>query len=174
MPAVMLASTMLLLDRSVSTQFFNLAEGGDVLLYQYLFWFFDHPEVYIIFLPETGIVSTIIPTFSCGPMFGYTAAVLAMVATGFLAFASGSITCTHRRCSLSFIGALYYWMPKFTGWMLNEVAGQWHFWLFFIGFNFTFFPMHLLGLHGMTSRIYTYSPGMEWSELNLLASFASC
>jgi cytochrome c oxidase subunit 1 len=86
MPAVMLASTMLLMDRSISTQFFNPAEGGDVLLYQHLFWFFGHPEVYIIFLPGTGIASTIISTFSRRPIFGYTALVLATVATGFIGF----------------------------------------------------------------------------------------
>ena len=76
MPAVMLSSTMLLMDRSVNTHFFNPAEGGDAMLYQHLFWFFGHPEVYIIFIPGTGIVSTIIATFSRRRIFGYTALVL--------------------------------------------------------------------------------------------------
>ena len=71
MPAIMVASTSLILDRLVGTHFFNPAEGGDVLLWQHLFWFFGHPEVYIIFLPAVGMVSTIIPTFSRRPMFGY-------------------------------------------------------------------------------------------------------
>ena len=60
LPAIMVASTSLILDRLVGTHFFNPAEGGDVLLWQHLFWFFGHPEVYIIFIPGTGIVSTII------------------------------------------------------------------------------------------------------------------
>ncbi|HEX2618289.1 MAG TPA: cytochrome c oxidase subunit I, partial [Flavobacteriales bacterium] len=86
MPAVMLSSTMLILDRLVGTHFFNPSEGGDVLLFQHLFWFFGHPEVYIIFLPAVGMVSTILPTFARRPMFGYTAIVVAMLATGVLAF----------------------------------------------------------------------------------------
>ncbi len=60
MPAIMVASTSLILDRLVGTHFFNPAEGGDVLLWQHLFWFFGHPEVYIIFIPAVGMVSTIV------------------------------------------------------------------------------------------------------------------
>jgi cytochrome c oxidase subunit I len=86
MPSVMVSSTMLILDRLVSTQFFNPAEGGDALLWQHLFWFFGHPEVYIIFLPATGFISAIIPTFARRPMFGYLPLVLALIATGFLSF----------------------------------------------------------------------------------------
>jgi heme/copper-type cytochrome/quinol oxidase subunit 1 len=71
MPAVMVASTMLILDRLVGTHFFNPAEGGDALLWQHLFWFFGHPEVYIIFMPATGMVSSIIATFARRPVFGY-------------------------------------------------------------------------------------------------------
>ena len=67
MPAVMLASTFLITDRLVSTQFFNPAEGGDVLLWQHLFWFFGHPEVYIIFVPALGMISEIMPTFARRP-----------------------------------------------------------------------------------------------------------
>jgi cytochrome c oxidase subunit 1 len=86
MPAVMLASTMLILDRLVGTQFFNPAEGGDSLLWQHLFWFFGHPEVYIIFIPATGMVASIIATFARRPVFGYLPLVLALIATGFLSF----------------------------------------------------------------------------------------
>src|SRR5207248_6325529 len=86
MPAVMLSSTSLILDRLVGTHFFNPAEGGDALLWQHLFWFFGHPEVYIIFIPATGMVSTIITTFSRRPMFGYLAVVLALVSTAFIGF----------------------------------------------------------------------------------------
>jgi len=86
MPAVMVASTMLILDRLVGTHFFNPAEGGDALLWQHLFWFFGHPEVYIIFIPATGMVSSIIVTFSRRPAFGYLALVLSIIAVGFLSF----------------------------------------------------------------------------------------
>jgi cytochrome c oxidase subunit I len=86
MPAVMVASTMLILDRLVGTQFFNAAEGGDALLWQHLFWFFGHPEVYIIFLPATGMVSAIIAAFARRPIFGYLPLVLSLVAVGFLSF----------------------------------------------------------------------------------------
>ncbi len=86
MPAVMLASTALILDRLVGTHFFNPAEGGDALLWQHLFWFFGHPEVYIIFIPALGIVSSIIATFARRPIFGYPAMVLSLIATAFLGF----------------------------------------------------------------------------------------
>ncbi|MCS0460297.1 MULTISPECIES: cytochrome c oxidase subunit I [Rhizobium] len=86
MPAIMVASTALILDRLVGTHFFNPAEGGDVLLWQHLFWFFGHPEVYIIFLPAVGMVSTIVATFTRRPVFGYLAMVMALIATGVLAF----------------------------------------------------------------------------------------
>jgi cytochrome c oxidase subunit I len=86
MPAVMVASTALILDRLVGTHFFNPAEGGDAILFQHLFWFFGHPEVYIIFLPATGMVSAIIPTFARRPMFGYLPLVLSLIAVGILAF----------------------------------------------------------------------------------------
>jgi cytochrome c oxidase subunit I len=86
MPAIMVASTSLILDRLVGTHFYNPAEGGDVLLWQHLFWFFGHPEVYIIFLPAVGMISTMIATFSGRPVFGYLPLVLALVGTGILAF----------------------------------------------------------------------------------------
>ena len=86
MPAVMVSSTSLILDRLVSTHFFNQAEGGDALLWQHLFWFFGHPEVYIIFVPALGMMSEVIGTFSRRPVFGYIAMVLSMVATAFIGF----------------------------------------------------------------------------------------
>lgn len=86
MPAIVVASTSLILDRLVGTHFFNPAEGGDVLLWQHLFWFFGHPEVYIIFLPAAGMVSTMIEPFARRPAFGYLALVMALIATGILAF----------------------------------------------------------------------------------------
>jgi cytochrome c oxidase subunit 1 len=67
-------------------------------------------------------------------------------------------------------GACYLWFPKATGRLLSETLGRWHFWLFFIGTNVTFFPMHLLGLDGMPRRVYTYLPEMGWDAMNLLAT----
>jgi cytochrome c oxidase subunit I len=86
MPAVALASSMLISDRLVGTHFYNAYEHGDALLWQHLFWFFGHPEVYIIFLPATGFMSTMVETFSRRPIFAYPIVVLALISTGILAF----------------------------------------------------------------------------------------
>ncbi len=88
MPAVMLCSLMLETDRlaHVGTHFYNTAEGGDPLLWQHLFWFFGHPEVYIIFIPATGIVSAIVPTFARRQIFGYRALVWSTIAVGVIGF----------------------------------------------------------------------------------------
>jgi heme/copper-type cytochrome/quinol oxidase subunit 1 len=67
-------------------------------------------------------------------------------------------------------GAMYFWLPKITGRMLSEKLGHLNFWLFFIGFNLTFFPMHLLGLKGMPRRVYTYQPEMDWGGMNQVAT----
>jgi cytochrome c oxidase subunit I+III len=258
MPSVALASMMLAFDRLVGTHFFNPAEGGDPLLWQHLFWFFGHPEVYIMFLPATGFISEIIPVFARRKMFGHTALVLSLVATAFLAFGlwvhhmfttglpqlgqsfftaaslmiaipSGvQVFCwiatlwagrprfaTPLLFAIGFIvlfvlggitgvmvasvpfdqqahdtyfvvahlhyvqigafvfplfAAIYFWFPKVTGRLLGETAGRWHFWLFFVGMNVTFFPMHFLGLMGMTRRVYTYLPEHGFGPLNLLAT----
>jgi cytochrome c oxidase subunit 1 len=68
------------------------------------------------------------------------------------------------------LGAAYYWFPKITGRMMSERLGRWSFWLIFVGFNLTFFPMHILGLQGMPRRVYTYQPDMPWHGLNLFVS----
>jgi cytochrome c oxidase subunit I+III len=258
MPAVMLASSFLIMDRLVGTHFYNAAEGGDPLLWQHLFWFFGHPEVYIIFVPALGMISSIIQTFARRPLFGRLPLVVSLVATGFLAFglwvhhmfATGlprmgnsfytaasmmialpsgvQIFCwivtlgtgTARFATpllfaigffVTFVlggltgvmqasvpldlqlhdtyfvvahfhyvliggavfplfGAFFYWFPKFTGKMLDERAGKWTFWLFFSGFNVTFFPMHIVGLQGMPRRVYTYSREMGWDLWNLVST----
>jgi cytochrome c oxidase subunit 1 len=261
MPAIMVASTALILDRLVATQFFNAAEGGDALLFQHLFWFFGHPEVYIIFVPATGMVGTIVATFSRRPLFGYIAIVLSMVSIGFIGFglwvhhmfATGipqlgesfftaasimialpsgiQVFCwiatmwngkVVLKSPMLFVlgffvifviggltgvmlasvpldlqvhdtyfvvahfhyvliggavfplfGALHYWYPKFTGRMLSEALAAATFWLFFIGFNLTFFPMHLLGLKGMPRRVYTYPAEVGWGTMNMLAGIGA-
>jgi cytochrome c oxidase subunit 1 len=258
MPAVVTGSSLLLLDRLVGTHFYNPAEGGDTLLWQHLFWFFGHPEVYIIFVPALGIVSSIIATFTRRPIFGYTAMVLALVATGFIGFglwvhhmfATGlpqlgltyftaasmiiaipsgiQIFCwiasiwrgrprlaTPMLFVLGFvvifvlgglsgvtlaavpfdlqvhdtyyvvahfhyvllggavfplIGGIYFWFPKMTGRLMSERLGVINFWMLFVGFNLTFFPMHILGFQGMPRRIYTYPADMGWGPLNLLST----
>jgi cytochrome c oxidase subunit 1 len=68
------------------------------------------------------------------------------------------------------LGAVYYWFPKFTGRMMSERLGKWHFWLALIGFNTAFFPMHLLGLWGMPRRVYTYPEFLGWGPTNLLVT----
>jgi cytochrome c oxidase subunit I+III len=258
MPSVMLASTFLILDRLVGTHFYNQAEGGDALLWQHLFWFFGHPEVYIFFLPAQGFMSTMIGTFSRRPVFGYLGIVVAIASTAFIGFGvwvhhmfatglpqlgqsfftaasimivvptgfqifcwigtlwTGRVRITvpmlyvlaffavfliggltgvmlaavpldqqvhdtffvvaHLHYVLiggsvfPLLGVIHYWFPKMTGRMLGDRLGRIGFWIFFVGFNLTFFPMHQLGLQGMPRRIYTYPAHMGWGPLNMLAS----
>ena len=86
MPVLAGAVTMLLTDKYFATSFFNAAGGGDPVMYQHIFWFFGHPEVYIMILPAFGIVSQIIPTFARKPLFGYESMVYATASIAFLSF----------------------------------------------------------------------------------------
>jgi cytochrome c oxidase subunit I+III len=261
LPAVVSSSTFLLLDRLVGTHFYNPAEGGDTVLYQHLFWFFGHPEVYIIFVPALGMVSAIITTFTRRPTFGYTPLVLSLFTTGFIGFSvwvHHMFTTGLPQLGLSFftaasliiviptavqmfcwiaalwkgqtrletpllfvlgfiaifvlgglsgvtlasvpidlqvhdtyyvvahfhyvliggavfplIGAVYYWYPKITGRLMNARLGMWNFVTLFIGFNVTFFPMHILGFLGMPRRVYTYPEYMSWTTLNIISSMGA-
>jgi cytochrome c oxidase subunit 1 len=72
--------------------------------------------------------------------------------------------------TFALFSGIYFWFPKMSGRLLDERLGKLHFWLFFIGTNLTFFPQHILGLLGMPRRIYTYPPGLGWSQLNFMSS----
>src|SRR5689334_12861850 len=261
LPALSAGLTMLLLDRHGYTHFFLPQEGGNAVLYQHVFWFFGHPEVYIMVLPAMGIVSEVLPVFARKPIFGYTAIVLSTIFIGFysmlvwahhmftvglptsldgffmvssmiiavptgikifnwvattwrgnlqfdtpMLFALGFIALfTMGGLSGIFLAAfpidwqvhdtyyvvahfhyvlfggtvfgvfagLYYWWPKMFGRLLDERLGKLHFVLMFIGFNLTFMPQHMLGLLGMTRRIYTYSHGGIWEVYNLISTVGS-
>jgi cytochrome c oxidase subunit I+III len=86
MPSVVIASTELMLDRAINTQFFVPEMGGNPLLWQHLFWFFGHPEVYIIFVPALGMVSEVLATFTRRPVVGYPLLVLSLISIGMLSF----------------------------------------------------------------------------------------
>src|SRR5690606_38731570 len=85
-PSIILGTLLLELERALDWPFFDPTRGGDPLLWQHLFWFFGHPEVYIIFLPAAGVTSMIVPTVARTPLVGYRLVVLALIATGFISF----------------------------------------------------------------------------------------
>jgi cytochrome c oxidase subunit 1 len=246
-------------DRVMHTNFFHVAEGGYVLGYQHIFWFYSHPAVYIMMLPGFGIISEVMAVFSRKPIFGYRLMALSLmgilvlgfsvwahhmfvaglapwlrvpmmvtsmiiaVPTGIkifswlatmwegklhfrtpMLFALGFISMfvlgglsgiflasvpidiaasdtyfivAHIHYVLfggsvfTIFAGIYYWFPKMTGRMYSEKLGKTHFWLTFIGFNGTFFPMHWVGLQGMPRRVADYSA--EFGNWNLVISMFS-
>jgi len=156
-PAVILATLLLELERAFGWPFFAAARGGDALLWQHLFWFFGHPEVYIIFLPAAGMVSMILPTMVGKPLVGYRLVVLAMVATGFLSFGlwvHHMFTTGIPRLSLSFFQAASMAVAVPAGiqvfaWIATLAQGRMRITtpgLFILGFLFTFVMGGLTGV----------------------------
>ena len=250
---------MLLTDRFFGTSFFTASGGGDPILFQHIFWFFGHPEVYILILPAFGIISTIIPTFARKKLFGYDSMVYATASIALLSFIvwahhmftvgmplAGEIffmfatmliavptgvkvfnwVATMWKGSMTFetpmlfaiafiilftiggfsglmlaivpadfqyhdtyfvvahfhyvlvpgaifgiIAGVYYWLPKWTGRMYDELLGKIHFWLTTIFVNVTFFPMHFVGLAGMPRRIPDYA--LQFADFNAIASIGA-
>jgi cytochrome c oxidase subunit 1 len=126
-PPLTAALAMLLIDRQFGGSFFNAAAGGDPILWQHLFWFFGHPEVYIVILPAFGIMSEVVPVFSRKPLFGYRAMVLSMVAIAALSMAVWAHHMfTTGLVSLPFFSALSLLIAVPTGIKIfNWIATMW-------------------------------------------------
>ena len=250
---------LVLFDRVMHMNYFETVNGGYVLGYQHIFWFYSHPAVYIMMLPGFGIISEVVSVMSRKPIFGYRLMALSLLAililgfsvwahhmfvagmapwlrvpmmvttlliavptgikifswvatiwdgkihfttpmlwaVGFIAMFTigglsgimlGSVPIDIEANQTYFIVAhihyvlfggsiftvfagIYYWYPKMTGRMYNERLGKLHFWLTFIGFNLTFFPMHYIGLQGMPRRVADYAG--RFADFNLFISIAS-
>ncbi len=130
MPVIAAAVTMLLTDRHFGTHFYDPAQGGSPLLWQNLFWFFGHPEVYIMVLPGFGLVSEILPVFARKPIFGYKAIAASTVAIaflGFLTWAHHMFTAPIPEALLVFVMLSSFFIAIPTGVkMLNWIATLWH------------------------------------------------
>ncbi len=248
-----------LFDRILHTSFFIPENGGYVLGYQHIFWFYSHPAVYIMILPGFGIISEIISSMSRKPIFGYRLMAMSLMgilvlgfsvwahhmfvagmadwlrvpmmistlliavptgvkvfswlatlwegkihlntpmlfALGFISmFVIGGLSGIYLAAVpidihasdtyfivahihyvlfggsvLTIFAGVYYWFPKMTGRMYDERLGKLHFWLTFVSFNLTFFPMHWVGLHGMPRRVADYSS--EYGDINLFITISS-
>ena len=129
MPVIAAAVTMLLTDRHFGTHFFDPANGGSPVLWQHLFWFFGHPEVYIMVLPGFGIISEILPVFARKPIFGYKAIAASTVAIaflGFLTWAHHMFTAPIPEAILVFVMLSSYFIAVPTGVkILNWIATLW-------------------------------------------------
>jgi cytochrome c oxidase subunit I len=255
-PVLIAALLMGMLDRTANTSFYLASGGGSPYLYENLFWFFGHPEVYILALPGFGIVLEILPVFTRKPLWGYRLAVAGMFGVALLSFfvwqhhlfvsgmnstlrpfymlttelisiptgiiflnAMGTLwrgrirytvpmlftlafffnfligglsgvflsdvpsdVTTHGSYFVmahfhytimgglvfAFFAATYFWLPKMTGVVLNERLAKLHFWLMFIFFNLTFFPLFAAGFLDMPRRVSTYP-----SNLQVLNDFVS-
>jgi cytochrome c oxidase subunit I len=258
-PVLAAAIIMVGLDRTVDTSFYLASEGGSPFLWDNLFWFFGHPEVYILALPGFGIVLEILPVFARKPLWGYRLAVAGMFGVALMSFmvwqhhlfVSGinanlrpfymfttelisiptgviflngmgtlwrakirftvpmlfsmafffnfligglsgvflsdvpSDVTTHGSYFVmahfhytimgglvfALMGGVYFWVPKMTGWKLNERLGKLHFWTMFIFFNTTFFPLFAAGLLGMPRRVSNYNPSLH--TLNVFVSISA-
>jgi cytochrome c oxidase subunit I len=248
-PVLVAAQLMSLMDRAANTGYYIASLGGSPYLYENLWWFFGHPEVYILALPGFGIVLEILPVFARKPLWGYRLAVAGMlgvtllsfmvwqhhlfvsgmnsslrpfymfttelisIPTGFI-FLNGMGTLWRGRIRFSvpmlfalafffnfligglsgiflsdvpsdvtthgsyfvmahfhytimgglvfaFFAGTYYWLPKMLGVVLNETLAKVHFWLMFVFFNLTFFPLFAAGFVGMPRRVSTYAPGLQ-------------
>ncbi len=253
-PLLFVAGLFGVLDRTALTAFFVNEHGGSSFLWENLFWFFGHPEVYIMALPGFGIVAEMLPVFCGKPLFAYRVGAAGMVGvallsffvwqhhlfqsginpdmrplfmlttelisipTGFIYlvglgtlwrakirfevpmlfclalyfnFLIGGITgvflsdvpvnvtlhgsffvMAHFHYTImgglvfAFFGGLYYWLPKMTGYSMNKRLGQIHFWVMFIFFNLTFFPLFVVGLLGMPRRVFEYASGCRASTIS--------
>jgi len=173
MPFLTVAGVLLLFDRMAGTNFFSVTEGADPLLWQYLFWFFGHPEVYIMILPGFGVISEVLPVFSGKPIFGYKMVAYSGVAIGFLSFG----VFVHHMFVAGIDPALQIFFMSSTmliavptGVKVFSWLGTIQFLTFFIAFNMAFYPMHQLGLEGMPRRTFHYPQSPEWGFLNLIAT----
>jgi cytochrome c oxidase subunit I len=248
-PVLVAAMLMVLMDRAANTSFFLASAGGSQYLYENLFWFFGHPEVYILALPGFGIVLEILPVFARKPLWGYRLAVAGMLGVTLLSFmvwqhhlfvsgmnaglrpfymlttelisiptgfiflnAIGTLWRARIRLTVpmlfalafffnfligglsgvflsdvpsdvtthgsyfvmahfhytimgglvfAFFAAVYYWLPKMLGFTLNETLAKIHFWLMFVFFNLTFFPLFAAGFLDMPRRVSTYAPHLQ-------------
>ncbi|CAI7647292.1 unnamed protein product [Penicillium discolor] len=171
-------------DRVLGAHIYDPANGG-VLLWQHLFWFFGHPEVYIIALPFFGIVSEIFPVFSRKPIFGYKTLVYATIAIAALSVAvwahhiDSYFVVAHFHYVVfgtvvfAMFAGFYFWWPKWTGRMLNERLGYVHFWMLFIGFHMTFLIHHWLGVEGMPRRYADYADQDQFTWQNQVSTIGA-